>query len=164
MPSPRAWLLHANRLAGGTDDEIDADTVEDAAMYVADLIRCVSAFPVAGLLLEEQRDDLALEAAHIERYRSVLNVAGHYRWSPALRLPSGMRMPAEVFDGFAAVIGDGDERPGHGAFGRDDSAAFAMGTSVGPLAPAQFHFIEIDPQQQPEAVLERLAHLRAGTA
>ncbi|WP_291477994.1 hypothetical protein [Acidovorax sp.] len=164
MPSPRAWLLHANRLAGGTDDEIDADTVEDAAMYVADLIRSVSAFPVAGLLLEEQRDDQALEAAHIERYRSVLNVAGHYRWSLALRLPSGVRLPPEIFDGFAAVIGDGNERPGHSAFGRDDSAAFAMGIYVGPLAQEQFHFVEINPQQQPEAVLEQLARLRACAA
>jgi hypothetical protein len=161
MPSPRAWLLHANRLAGGTDDEIDADTVEDAAMYVADLIRSVSAFPVAGLLLEEQKDDHALETTHVERYRSVLNVAGHYRWSIVLRLPLGIHMAPEAFDGFAAVIGDGN--PGRTAFGRDDSAAFALGASVAPLAPDQFHFVEIDPKQQPEAVLEQLARLRACT-
>lgn len=161
MPSPRAWLLHANRLAGGTDDEIDADTVEDAAMYVADLIRSVSAFPVAGLLLEEHQEDHALDATHVERYRSVMNVAGHYRWSIVLRLPLGIRMAPEAFDGFAAVIGDGD--PGRIAFGRDDSAAFALGASVAPLATNQFHFVEIDPKQQPEAVLEHLARLRACT-
>jgi hypothetical protein len=102
-----------------------------------------------------------LEAAHIDRYRSVLNVAGHYRWSTVLRLPQGIRMAPETFDGLAAVIGDAD--PGQTAFGRDDSAAFALGVSVAPLAPNQFHFVEIDPRQQPEAVLEHLARLRART-
>lgn len=162
MPSPRAWLLHANRLAGGCDDEIDTDTVEDAAMYVADLIRSVSQFPLAGLLLEEQSGDSAFTAEHLERYRSVLNVAGHYRWSVALRQPFGVALPPEAYEGLAAVIGDGSESLGPIAFGRDDSGAFAKGEPVEALSAGQFHFVEIDPQQQPEAVLEQLARLRAG--
>lgn len=163
MPSPRAWLLHANQMVDGHDD-IDADAVEDAAMYVADLVRSVSTFPVAGLLLEEQRNDHALTAEHVERYRSVLNVAGHYRWSTVLRLPSGVHPNAGAFNGFVAVIADGAGVNGVSVFGRDDSAAFASGEAASPLGNGQFHFVELDPTQQPEAVLDQLARLHTSLA
>lgn len=99
MPSPRAWLMHANRLAGGADEDLYPDSIEDAAMYVADLIRSVSTFPISGLLLEEQADDRDLGAAFVEPYRSVINVARHYRWSVALRLPAFAQVPAEAMAG-----------------------------------------------------------------
>lgn len=159
MPSPRAWLLHANRMVGEHDD-VDADAVEDAAMYVADLIRCVSTFPVAGLLLEEQVNDAALTADYVERYRSILNVAGHYRWGTVLRLPSGAHLDTGAFGGFDAVIADGHATDGVPVCGRDDSAVFATTDALPPLGRDQFHFVEVNPNQQPEAVLERLARMR----
>ena len=160
MPSPRAWLLHANRMVGGRDDDVDADMVEDAAMYVADLVRSVSNFPVAGLLMEEQRGDTGLTSEHVERYRSVLNVAAHYRWSAALRLPSDITWNSDPFTGFDAVLAETGDWSAHASWGRDDSAAFAACTSVEPLSQGQFHFVEIDSQQRPEAVLEQLTRLR----
>lgn len=48
VPSPRSWMDHANRLTGRTDIELTGDDVEDATMYMADLIRTVSAFPEIG--------------------------------------------------------------------------------------------------------------------
>ena len=53
MPSPRYWLALANRAAGREDVELDNDCIEDAAMYVADLVRSVSQAAVGGLLLED---------------------------------------------------------------------------------------------------------------
>jgi hypothetical protein len=160
MPSPRAWLLHANRMVGGSDDEVDADMVEDASMYVADLVRSVSNLPVAGLLMEEQFEDPGLTSEHVERYRSVLNVAAHYRWSPILRLHSDIPWNSDAFTGFDAVLAKTGDWGAHGSWGRDDSAAFAACTGVEPLGQGQFHFVEIDSQQRPEAVLEQLTRLR----
>ena len=160
MPSPRAWLLHANRMVGGSDHDVDADMVEDAAMYVADLVRSVSAFSVAGLLLEEQNGDPGLTSEHVERYRSVLNVAAHYRWTATLRVHSNITWNSDAFKGFDAVLAETGDCCAHASWGRDDSAAFAIGAAVAPLCQGQFHFIEIDPQQRPESVLEQLSLLR----
>ena len=160
MPSPRAWLLHANRLIGGSDDEVDADMVEDASMYVADLVRSVSALPVSGLLLEEQKGDSALTSEYIERYRSVLNVAAHYRWSTVLRLHMLFDGSPAALDGFAGVIAPDGAGRAICSWGRDDSAKFVTGVAVDPLIGGQFYFVEMSAQQQPEAVLEQLACLR----
>lgn len=160
MPSPRSWLLHANRLAGGSDDEVDTDAVEDAAMYVADLMRAVAAHPVAGLLLEEQTGDHRLSAADVANYRSVLNVAGHYRWSVVHRLSAGTQVPAESVGGFDAVIAEAGAYRGTLPVGDDVSRAFAAEQPAGALQPGQFYFVEIAPGQRPETVLDQLARLR----
>jgi len=164
VPSPRAWLMHANRLAGWHDGDMDADAIEDAAMYVADLMRSVSTFPLAGLLLQEQANDHALTSEHVERYRSVLNVAGHYRWATLLRLPSGVQLEAGALGGFDAIIAAGNGVGGAPVCGRDDSVAFAAGDAIPPLGKGQFHFVEVNQAQQPEAVLEQLTRLRAASA
>lgn len=161
MPSPRAWLQQANRLAGLETEEVDTDAVEDAAMYVADLIRSVSTQPLSGLLLEEQADDTACSAEDIECYRSVINVARHYRWSLALRLPYGGRIAADALAGWDAVVAEAGSDGGALPWGRDVSAAFAAGADIAPLAAGQFYFVQIPPGQQPETVLDRLARLRS---
>ena len=160
VPSPRRWLDHANRLTGRTDIEVTGDDVEDAAMYIADLLRSVSAFPVSGLLIEESREAADHDPEDLGRWQSIVNVVRHYRWSLALRLPSGAASSPESLSDFDAVISDTLETAGAAAVGRDIGAGFAQGGALPALGPRQFYFAEVDPLLRPEAVLEGVAQLR----
>lgn len=150
MPSPRQWLLQANRAAGRADIEPDPDSIEDAAMYVADLMRSVSELAVGGLLFEEAGQGAP---ADLELYRPVINLARHYRWPLALRSGAG-----GVAGGAAAAEFDvfiGAEAPA-------SARAHGVEAGAGPagLGPGQFHFLEIAADAVPERVLEQLARLR----
>ncbi len=160
MPSPRHWLHHANRMSGCTDVAPDGDDVSDAAMYLADLLRAVSVFPVSGLLLEEARDDVTFGPVDPARYQSVVNVVRHYRWSVALRLPGEVTLPVDALADFDAVISPVMPQVGSVAVGRDISAAFTRGDSVASLGDRQFHFAQLEASLRPESVLETLARLR----
>lgn len=160
MPSPRHWLHHANALAGQPGDALDPDTVEDGAMYLADLVRSVSTLGVSGLLLEERPDDAALSAEHVARYRSIINVVRHYRWSLALRLPDLAALPAAALADFDAVIAQAGNEPGALPFGRDVSAEFQAEAPIPALSTGQFYFAQLVPGQRPESVLDLLARLR----
>ncbi|HSV70026.1 MAG TPA: hypothetical protein VLI72_07935 [Methylibium sp.] len=161
MPSPKCWLGIANRMTGRLDIEATGDDIEDAAMYVADLLRAVSAFEVSGLLLEEDPDDAAFSGEDLARYQSVVNVVRHYRWSVALRLPAGSVLQAEALNDLDAVISPRVDHAGGAAVGRDISMAFAAGQRIPPLAERQFHFAQIQPGLRPESVLEAMSQLRA---
>jgi hypothetical protein len=162
VPSPRRWTNHANHLTGSTDIEVTADDAEDASMYLTDLIRSVSAFPVSGLLLEEGRDEANFSVEDLTRYTSIVNVVRHYRWSLALRLPNQVLPPPEALKEFDAVISPALQSVGTAALGRDISAAFASGAAVAPLQGRQFYFAEIEPGLRPESVLEAITRLRSG--
>ncbi len=162
VPSPRRWMNHANRLTGRDDIDLSGNDVEDATMYMADLIRSVSGFAVSGLLLEEGRDDADFSVDDLTLYQSIINVVRHYRWSVALRLPNDAVPPTESLAEFDAVISPATLQAGSAALGRDISAAFARDGAVAALAGRQFYFAEIDPGLRPEAVLDALARLRSG--
>lgn len=162
LPSPRRWMNHANQLTGRTDIEVTGDDVEDATMYMADLIRSVSAHPVSGLLLEEGSGDTDFSVDDLTRYQSIVNVVRHYRWSVALRLPNGAVPADEVLAEFDAVISPSLEQAGAAALGRDISASFAHEGDIAPLVGRQFHFAEIGPGLRPESVLDALTRLRGG--
>lgn len=161
MPSPRQWLLHASRLAGRDNIEVDADSVEDAAMYVADLARAVSVYEVGGLLLEEDVVGPGALPADFELYRPIINVAKHYRWSLAVHLggPEFVANAAladiEVFIGRAGLRGVGMTQ------GVDVSAMTWANESIPPVLPNQFYFVEVPKDERPEHVLDCLARLRA---
>ncbi|HEY9193218.1 MAG TPA: hypothetical protein VIO81_10105 [Methyloversatilis sp.] len=161
MPSPKHWLYHANELAGRTDIELDPDGIEDAAMYMADLIRSVSAHPVGGILLEEHPDDASMGETDIERYRPLINVTRHYRWSIALRPQGDAVQASPALPDFDAVISPTIRVPVPASTGRDVSAALWGGEALPALEAGQFYFAEIPATQQPESVLENLARLRA---
>lgn len=162
VPSPRRWMNHANELTGSTDIALTADDAEDAAMYLADLVRSVSAFPLSGVLLEEGSDAANFNAEDLTRYTSIVNVMRHYRWSLALRLPNSAMPPPEALANFDAVISPAMDLAGAAALGRDISAAFATGDPITPLTGRQFYFAEIDPSLRPESVLEAVTRLRGG--
>ena len=162
VPSPRQWLLQANQMAGRDGVELDPDAIEDAAMYVADVLRSVSHLPVGGLLLEERVGDSEYGPVDFERYRPLINVAHHYRWTLALRLGSS---------GLLAQPGESDLDVLIGEAGLLDGVCCANGVDVGkllwsgampaPLGPRQFYFAEVPPEQKPEQVLDCLAQLRS---
>lgn len=157
MPSPRHWLRHANRLANQPDEAPDADTVEDATLYVADLLRSVSTKAVACVLLEEAADDTALSGEDLRSYRSLVNITQHYRWSLALRLPAGTALLADASTLFDAVITA--EVPACDtafAVGQDASVAFANAAVAPVAAGGRFRFVELAPDMRPEAVLDAL--------
>ena len=161
MPSPKHWLYHANELAGRTDIELDPDGIEDAAMYMADLIRSVSAHPVGGILLEEHPDDASMGETDIERYRPLINVTRHYRWSIALRPQGDAVQASPALADFDAVISPTVRVPVPASTGRDVGSVLWNGEALPALETGQFYFAEIPATQQPESVLENLARLRA---
>ena len=161
MPSPRRWIAHANALTGSEAMELSADDVEDGAMYIADLLRSVSAHPLAGVLLEEPRHAADFHADDLSHYQSMVNVIRHYRWSLALRLPETAMAGAEELSHFDAIISGSPELTSVStAVGRDISAALSDGATAPALAAGQFYFAQIEPGLRPESVLERLAALR----
>ncbi|WP_067732623.1 hypothetical protein [Novosphingobium naphthalenivorans] len=145
MPSPAAWLDEAQRLAGREPDAADPDNVEDAAMYMADFVRCVAARPVGGLLLREHE-----VPGPADRYMPLVNAARHYRWA-VVSLDGG-----QAADGlFDAVIGTRAD-----AAGRDVSDALFADAPIPGAGTGQFLFARIPVDHAPEAVLDALARLR----
>ena len=147
MPSPAAWLDEAQRMVGREAEERDDDAVEDAAMYIADFVRCVAARPVGGLLIEEAEG----APGPADRYAPVFNAARHYRWAVVGR---GVRPGQEPQ--FDAVIGC-DE----GAHGRDVSLPLFSGGELPQGGATQFRYARIPTGHPPEAVLDALARMRA---
>jgi hypothetical protein len=161
MPSPRQWLHQANSLAGREAIEVDPDSVEDAAMYIADLARAVSVHEVGGLLLEEDIGDATAGATDLELYRPIINVAKHYRWPLAVRLgPAGVLANPALAE-IDVLIGGGPRPEGGLAHGRAVSAELWGKGTLPSLAAEQFYFVEVPRDEQPEHVLDCLARLRA---
>lgn len=147
MPSPAVWLDEAQRMVGRDPEERDDDAVEDAAMYIADFVRCVAARPVGGLLIE----DAEAAPGPADRYAPVLNAARHYRWAVVGR---GVRPGQEPL--FDAVIGGGD-----GVQGQDVSLPLFAGSELPESGTMQFRYACIPPDHPPEAVLDALVRMRA---
>lgn len=162
LPSPRNWLYQANLQAGRDDVELDADGIEDSAMYVADVLRSVSHHPVSGLLFEERMGDAGCGPLELERYRPLFNVAKHYRWGVAVRLGdaplAALPAPGDVD---ALIGGTAAEVAGAPcALGLDVGDALWSGAEPPALAPGQFYFVDIPKDQRPELVLDSLTKLR----
>lgn len=159
FPGPRAWLAEALAIAGCTGLAIDDDAVEDAAMYIADLLRAVSAYPIAGVLFEED-PARAVDAAALGPFRPILNVAEHYRWGVVLKARLAPDVTAEALASFDAVIGAAPVTGFAGALGLDVSAPLWAGAAVPDLPAAGFRFVEVPVDARPETVLESLDRLR----
>ncbi|WP_061288467.1 hypothetical protein [Azotobacter vinelandii] len=160
MPSPRHWLLHANALAGRSGIETNPDAIEDAAMYMADLLRALSAQPVGGVLLEEHPADDRPGTTDLEHYRPLINVARHYRWSLAWRPRGDADLGPPALAEFDALISADLRLQRPASSGVDVGAVLWQGGDLPTLDQGQFYFVEIPADQQPEFVLDSLARLR----
>jgi len=162
MPSPGYWLHRANLAAGRDDVELDGDSIEDSAMYVADLARSVSGAAVGGLLLEESFPEVTLGASDLELYRPLINVARHYRWPLALRMGAAGVVDNPALRDIDVFIGAGELPSAGSAHGVDVSKLVWSGEQVPELTSKQFYFVDIPEDALPEHVLESLAWLKAG--
>lgn len=160
MPSPRHWLQHANALAGRDAIEVDSDSIEDAAMYIADLARAVSVYEVGGILFEEAVEDQSSSPIDLELYRPIINVAKHYRWPLAVRLGGAELLANSTLFEIEVLIGEAGLHRNGMAQGVNVSTAVWGNEPVSALMPNQFYFVEVPKDERPEYVLDCLARLR----
>jgi len=155
-PSPRAWVAEAHRHAHAVDVEVGEDEADSAALYMADFLRAFADAGGDGLLLVETSLTETTSASHLACYRSVLNVAAHYRWACGLLAPAGRYAGGEA--GFDFVIAP---RPLPGsACGLILGEDFWSGAPPPNPVPGAFRFLKVPVHCDPERVLERRTSLR----
>ena len=164
MPSPVSWFHQANRASGREEVEPDQDSIEDCAMYIADLARAVSGAAVGGLLLEESPLNGTSSATDVELYRPLLNVTKHYRWPLVLKVGEGGVADNPALQEVDVLIGGGELPAVGSAQGIDVSMKIWLGQPASRLQPKQFYFIDIPKNAMPEHVLESLSTWRADGA
>lgn len=160
LPSPRALVAQAYRLAFGPDAQVEVggDEADACAVYVADFLSAFGESGVDGVLLEEAEGAEPAASEEIAWYQPVLNLAAHYRWDLGLRLPSaaGFSGPAEGVQFViapTAIVG--------AANGLALGAGFWNGDAPAAVPSGGFRYACVPPDAVPENVLERLATLRA---
>ena len=156
LPAPRDWIIEANTLAGNHSLDIDDETIESAAMYMADLMRAVSNIPMGGILIQSAvssctGDDMRL-------CKPILNVARHYRWIAVLR--SAPALTTSLVEDFDALIVTAITSEVAKPSGLDVSDALWNGREIPARLSASFFFAEIPLGLKPEMVLDRLAAVR----
>lgn len=159
MPSPRALVREAWRLAHGSDADVEAgaDEADACAVYVADFLRSFGTCEVHGLLLEEAADAEPVNAEELGWYQPVVNLAAHYRWALGVHLPD-----ASAFVGEAAPLQFAiAPRALAGVVpGQVLAPAFWDGAPPEPAPAGGFRYASVPADAVPEQVLARLAVLR----
>jgi hypothetical protein len=153
LAAPARWLLLAYTAAhGDPPDDIDDDMCEQAEVFLADLLREISAVPIAGLLIDEPQAEG--DAAWAGMHTPVFNVCVHYRWSVGAELKhitEALPLPVAWFIGSSA----------HGGLPRGVRLDAEFWNATGaPTARSDFYVARLPPDSQPETVLARLAALR----
>jgi hypothetical protein len=151
-------LQQANVMVGRRDVEIQADDVEDAAMYMADFLRSVAGAPLSGLLLED--GELSPVVDDVDRCRPIMNVAAHYRWGIVWRTSGDAPVAAAISTVVDGIILAGIPPASAKAVGVDVGSAVWRGGEVPSLSDGQFYYAEIAVGETPEQVLDGLARLR----
>lgn len=142
VPSPLLWLARTHGLSGaGPVTGLDARHAENAAVYLADWLRRLSALPVSMLLLDERRAGPGqLPPVEDAAYQPVANIADHYRWALGLRTPAGIGVVGSGANGVAVPP----------QYWRDDDAKAPTG---------DFLVADIPADAVPETVLSQLAKI-----
>lgn len=143
LPSPMEWLMGTHHFSGSDDtSDLDADSAENASMYVSDWLRAFAALPIAGLLLDNRTPAGATRnvSVPLEAYTPIANLAGNYRWTLG-----------QLDDGQARLHGDT-------AVGAYIPAQFWLDPKV-ELPAGDFYLSEIPGAASPEGVLARLETL-----
>lgn len=159
LPSPRALVIEAWRLAFGADAEIavGGDEADACAVYVAEFLRSFGDSGVDGVLLEEQIGAEAASADELGWYQPVFNIAGHYRWDIGVRLPTAAAF-AGAASGVQFVIAP--KVIAGAANGLALGDAFWSGEPAAAAPAGGFRFVTVPANAVPEKVLESLATLR----
>ena len=159
MPSPRAWVGTAYRLAFGPDAEVEVggDEADSCAVYVAEFLRSFGEAGVDAVLLEEDAGAEPASGEEVGWYQPVINLAEHYRWDLGLRMPSGADYSGEA-QGLQFVVSP-KAIPG-AVEGVVVPAGFWSGEAAATVGAGSFRYAAIPADAVPEKVLERLAELR----
>lgn len=156
LPSPRAWVIECYRQAHGIETEADDDAADSASLYVADFLRVFGESAIDAVEFVETPSTEPASVSGLACYRSVLNVAAHYRWAAGLRIP-GARFDGQG-DGIDFITSPGDvEGALHGYV---LSSGFWRGQSPPAARPDGFRFAVVPVDTPPEQVLERLESIR----
>lgn len=159
LPSPRALVCEAWRLAFGRQAEVDvgADEIDSCAVYVAEFLRSFGASEVDGLLLDESIGTEPANAEELGWYQPVINIATHYRWDLGLHLPDGSGY-AGAATAMAFVIAPRPIEAGLWI----PALPPTVWDSPAPFTPAAgpARYLEVPTDAVPEQVLVRLAELR----
>jgi hypothetical protein len=142
IPSPMRWLAGTHRLAGaGRVADLDVDHAENAAMYVADWLRNLSALPVSLLLLDARPGDGAqLPPVDLTVYTPISNVTDHYRWALGQRSDQGVTVAEAPVTGVVVT------------------PSYWLSADANPPA-GDFLLADIPADAVPETVLAQLARL-----
>lgn len=160
LPSPRALVGEAYRLAFGADADVEVggDEADACAVYLADFLSAFGDSGVDGVLLEEVAGAEPASTEEIAWYQPVLNVASHYRWDLGLRLPSGAGFSGAA-EGVQFVIAP--TAIAGAAHGLALGEGFWTGEAAAAAPNGGFRYACVPAAAVPEQVLERLATLRA---
>ena len=138
VPSPMRWLTGTHPFSGATDaSDLDADTAENASMYVADWLRGFAALPVIAVLLNDRSPAADGESVPLSTYSPVANVTDHYRWALGQRHDDRIELHGTELHG--AVI-----------------APEFWATDNGTLPDGDFLLGEVPREAIPEQVLSRI--------
>lgn len=160
IPSPRALLVKAYQAANDGDIDIDEQSVDTAAMYLADYLRYFSDTDLSGVLLKEDESLMPLNSEELSWYQPVFNVTKHYRWAVGIHLPTEIEkfvIPEGVnFSIVPAQSGLADVSLGV------DIGAQLWDQRSEPLDVKSrgFYYLTIPEASKPEEVLEILSTLK----
>ncbi|MGW3543790.1 hypothetical protein [Nocardia niigatensis] len=99
VPSPARWLGRVHTLAGNPLSEVDDDSADSASMYFAEWLGKLGTLPIALVLLDARASegDTAVTAAEtVSSYSSIVNVAGHFGWTLAMRTQHMVEVSADA--------------------------------------------------------------------
>jgi hypothetical protein len=150
IPSPRRWVMDAQRAAFGEAATADEDASDGASVIIADFLRSFGECGVDVLLLEEDSASAPASSGELGWYRSTINVARHYGWDVGLR----SELPLDAQGEIDFVISPSSTR--YVEVGAD----FWSTGAIAPLSAGGFRFLTVPADAQPQIVLDRLDALR----
>jgi hypothetical protein len=162
IPSPRAWLRQSYHQAFPHGPiELNEDAIDSAAAYIADFLRGFPQTKVAGVLLSEDGEATAPSIETVNLYRSIFNLANHYRWDVGIHTPqanSDTALAATAQGPNFWIAPDPVAGKGNGII---VPSSFWSNGKLPDSATGCFHFATIPTEAIPEVVLERLALLQS---
>ncbi len=157
-----ADLLRACGAPAGEDPGFDA--MDDTAVALANHLRAFADRPVAGLLLESAAP-VALSPDEREACDPLLGAAGHYGWTTALALPACTAAADGTGEGFDLAllpeVGAGDLGQDRRRGGALPASTWRERDAVPAPLPRGLRYGRIDPDAEPELVVERMRGLVA---
>lgn len=156
VASPKLWMGTAFSMAhNGESPDVAWKDAERAALYIAGFLRAFGDTGIDGLLIVDDEGEGPANAEELASYQSLLNVAEHFRWSVGLYNPG---VDFSVPDNSLGCIVT-NRPPETGCTGIIPDQ-FWSSSEPASLPPADFYYIAVPEQTEPEHVLSSLQYAR----